>query len=156
MAMRAMMAKSFRPLLRKFPRLRKLVSLASVSSDTVRHAAAAVLPQIIQPEPREIYLTLTANCNLRCVGCRYGRDFMPGSQLPFPMVRDLLDDCKAAGIQNIRLYGGEPLLHKDVVRMVEYSEGLGLHTLLTTNGILLKEKIDALYKAGLRNIGIGF
>jgi cyclic pyranopterin phosphate synthase len=150
------MAKSFGPMLRKFPRLRKVVSVANVSSDTVRHAAAAVLPQIIQPEPREIYLTLTANCNLRCVGCRYGRDFMHGSQLPFEMVRDVLDDCKAAGIQNIRLYGGEPLLHKDVVRMVEYSEGLGLHTLLTTNGILLKEKIDALYTAGLRNIGIGF
>ncbi len=40
--------------------------------------------------------------------------------------------------------------------MVEHSVGLGLHTLVTTNGILLKEKIDDLYQAGLRNLGIGF
>ena len=115
-----------------------------------------VLPQIIQPDPREIYITLTANCNLRCIGCRYGRDFMPGQQLPLSMVRDLLDDCKALGIKNIRLYGGEPLLHKDIIRIVEHSVGLGLNTWLTTNGILLKEKVDDLYSAGLRTIAVGF
>lgn len=156
MVVRAKLAKTLRPLLRKFPTLRRAAGSVDVCSDIVRHAAAAVLPQIIQPDPREIYITLTANCNLRCVGCRYGRDFMPGQQLSFQVVRDLLDDCKELGIKNIRLYGGEPLVHKDVVRMVEHSAGLGLNTLLTTNGILLKEKIDDLYKAGLRSIGVGF
>jgi cyclic pyranopterin phosphate synthase len=81
---------------------------------------------------------------------------MPGSQLSWPMIRDLLDDCKTFGIRNIRLYGGEPLLHKDLPRMVEYAAGLGLHPWLTTNGILLKEKVDDLYHAGLRSISVGF
>lgn len=144
------------PLLRRFPRLRKAANAIDVCSDMVKHAAASVLPQVIEPDPREIYITLTANCNLRCVGCRYGRDFMPGAQLSLAMVRDVLDDCRALGIKNIRLYGGEPLVHKDLVGMVEHSVGLGLHTLVTTNGILLKERIDDLYQAGLRNIGIGF
>ncbi|HET9305910.1 MAG TPA: radical SAM protein [Candidatus Sulfotelmatobacter sp.] len=142
--------------LRRHPRLRRAAALLDVYFDVARHATAAVLPQVIQPDPREIYITLTANCNLRCIGCRYGRDFMPGKQLPFSLVRDLLDDCKALGIKNIRLYGGEPLLHKDLNRIVERSVGLGLNTWLTTNGILLKEKVDDLFAAGLRTIAVGF
>jgi cyclic pyranopterin phosphate synthase len=143
-------------MLRRYPRLKKATALLDVYVDVARHATATVLPQIIQPDPREIYITLTANCNLRCIGCRYGRDFMPGKQLPLSLVRDLLDDCKALGINNIRLYGGEPLLHKDLPRIVEHSVGLGLNTWLTTNGILLKEKVDDLYAAGLRTIAVGF
>ena len=73
----------------------------------VQHSTATVLPQIIQPDPHEIYVTLTADCNLRCQGCRYGREFMHGHQLPWATVRDLLDDCKKLGIRNIRLYGGD-------------------------------------------------
>jgi hypothetical protein len=61
--------------------------------DLARHSLARVLPLVIQPDPRELYITLTAHCNLRCKGCRYGRDFMPGSQLPWVIVRDLLDDA---------------------------------------------------------------
>jgi len=122
----------------------------------VQHSTATVLPQIIQPDPQEIYVTLTADCNLRCQGCRYGREFMHGHQLPWATVRDLLDDCKKLGIRNIRLYGGEPLLHRDIVRIVEHSASLGLHTWLTTNGILLKRKADDLYRAGLRRISVGF
>jgi molybdenum cofactor biosynthesis enzyme MoaA len=76
---------------------------------------------------------------------------MPGAQLSWPMVRDLLDDCKQNDIRYVRLYGGEPLLHKDLPRIVEYAVNLGLHPWLTTNGILLKERIDDLYKAGLRD-----
>ena len=155
-AVRSKLVSLLAPLLRNHPEAKKAAKSLDTYFDLLRHTTAAVLPQIIQPDPREIYITLTANCNLRCVGCRYGRDFMPGAQLSWPMVKDLLDDCKAAGIHSIRLYGGEPLLHKDLVRIVEHSVGLGLNTWLTTNGILLKEKIDDLYEAGLRCISLGF
>ena len=144
------------PMLRKYPRLKRPAKFLNAYVDVARHTTAAVLPQIIQPDPQEIYITLTASCNLRCIGCKYGRDFMPGSQLPFSLVRDLLDDCKSSGIRTIRLYGGEPLLYKDLARAVKYAVDLGLHPWLTTNGILLKENIDELYSAGLRTISIGF
>jgi MoaA/NifB/PqqE/SkfB family radical SAM enzyme len=137
-------------------RLRRSAKTVRTILETARHTVAGVLPQIIQPDPREIFITLTANCNLRCIGCNYGRDFMPGAQLPLKVVLDLLDDCRTYGISSIRLYGGEPLLYKDLVRVVEHSINLGLHPWMTTNGILLKEKIDDLYAAGLRRVGIGF
>lgn len=126
-----------------------------VSTDLLRHTAARLFPELIRPDPREIFVTLTANCNNRCLGCRYGRDFMPGAQLPWEIVRDLLDDCKSFGIRSIRLYGGEPLLYKELPRVVEYAVSLGLRPWLTTNGILLKDTIDSLYSAGLRSIDIG-
>jgi molybdenum cofactor biosynthesis enzyme MoaA len=152
----AKLAKPLSALLRKHPRLKKAAILFNVYCDVARHGTAAVLPQVIQPDPREIYITLTANCNLRCLGCRYGRDFMPGETLPFRIVQDLLDDCKAFSIRNVRLYGGEPLVHKDITRIVEHSVRLGLNTWITTNGMLLKEKIDGLFSAGLRTIAVGF
>ena len=144
------------PVLRKYPTIKSLAKSADAYVDVARHTAASVLPRIIQPDPREIYITLTANCNLRCIGCRYGREFHAGAQLPLQIVLNLLDDCKAFEIKSIRLYGGEPLLYKELPRVVEHARKLGLNPWLTTNGILLKEKADALYAAGLRAISIGF
>jgi cyclic pyranopterin phosphate synthase len=72
------------------------------------------------------------------------------------VVRDLLSDAADLGIRNIRLYGGEPMMHKDLPRIVRHATDLGLHTWMTTNGILLKKKFDALYDAGLREFSFGF
>jgi MoaA/NifB/PqqE/SkfB family radical SAM enzyme len=145
-----------KPALSHFPKIRKFAHDVEEHVDVARHSMAQVWPGLIRPDPREIFVTLTANCNLRCVGCRYGREFMSGSQLPLPIVLDLLDDTKALGLRSVRLYGGEPLLHKDLPQIVEHAVQLGLHTWLTTNGILLRQKVDALYAAGLREIAVGF
>jgi len=144
------------PRLRNHPLLWKVAKEVHSLPGLARHSAAHYVPQLIGPQPRKLHLAVTAYCNLRCIGCRYGRDFMPNSQLELPMVRDLLDDAKAVGVETARLYGGEPLLHRDLPKMVEHSVALGLRTYVTTNGILLKEKIDDLYNAGLREISIGF
>jgi MoaA/NifB/PqqE/SkfB family radical SAM enzyme len=90
------------------------------------------------------------------MGCRYGRDFMPGHQLSYPIVRALLDDAKKLGFWSVRFYGGEPLLHPDLCRMVEHASQIGLRPLVTTNAALLERKVDELYEAGLRHIDIGF
>lgn len=156
MRIRAKLSRIIGPIFNVHPALRALAKPILVYTDLVRHTVAPLLTQIIQPDPTEIYVTLTANCNLRCVGCRYGRDFMPGAQLSWPVVRDLLDDCQKFGIKNIRLYGGEPLLHRDLLKIVEHCSHLGLYSWLSTNGILLKDKIDDLYQAGLRRISIGY
>ena len=99
---------------------------------------------------------MTSACNLRCVGCRYGRDFMPNQQLPWQIVRPLLDDARQAGMWSVRFYGGEPLLHQDLAAMVQHSVSLGMRPYVTTNAILLEKKIDELYRAGLRDLTVGF
>jgi cyclic pyranopterin phosphate synthase len=142
--------------LRNHQRLKSWAIEADLRLELLRHTAAQMLPVLIQPQPRNLTIAITAYCNLRCVGCRYGRDFMPNEQLPWPLMRDLLDDAKQAGITSVRLYGGEPLLHPDLPKMVAHACALGLRPYVTTNALLLDAKIDALYAAGLRDCTIGF
>ncbi|RKY18103.1 MAG: hypothetical protein DRQ55_14205 [Planctomycetota bacterium] len=141
---------------RSSDRLYNLVKSVENRVELLRHSVGHGFPAIIRPRPYKIMIAVTAQCNSRCKGCRYGRDFMPGHQLEWPMVRDLLDDAKAAGFYSIRLYGGEPLLHKDLTRMIEYCVQIGLRPYVTTNGALLEQRIDDLVRAGLRDITVGF
>lgn len=138
------------------PALKAGLRQAEQGLGMLEQAVAGVLPSVIRPRPRRLTVAVTAHCNLRCVGCRYGRDFMTGEQLSLDEVKTLLTDAKSAGVELVRLYGGEPLLHRDLPEMVRHSVGLGLATYVTTNGTLLTQKIDALFEAGLRNITIGF
>jgi len=156
MNLRSRLRNMVRPSLKRFPRIWRSLVGADIRLEQLRHSAATILPVLIRPEPRNLEVAITANCNLACVGCRYGREFMPGSQIPWPVMRDLLDDAKALGFFDVRFYGGEPLLHPDLPRMVQYSRDIGLAAYMTTNGILLRQKVEALYAAGLRSINIGY
>jgi molybdenum cofactor biosynthesis enzyme MoaA len=145
-----------RSAVRNRPRIKSHLVRAEASLGLLQHTAAQLNSNLVKARPRRLTVAITAHCNLRCVGCRYGRDFMSGEQLPLQKVKELLDDAKAAGVELVRLYGGEPLLHPDLPDMVRHAVKLGLSVYVTTNGILLKQKIDALYEAGLRNLTIGY
>jgi cyclic pyranopterin phosphate synthase len=121
-----------------------------------QHTVGQLVPAVIRPSPSVVMIAITGHCNLRCMGCRYGRDFMVGKELSWERARDALDDAGAAGIRSVRFYGGEPLLHRDLAKMVAHSRHVGMTPYVTTNAVLLASKIDDLYQAGLRDITIGF
>jgi cyclic pyranopterin phosphate synthase len=148
--------KAVRHVVRTNPLLRRSALELAHGAVSAQQELARFFPKVIQPRPRRITIAITAHCNLRCVGCRYGRDFMPGEQLTLDEVRTVLDDARAAGITTVRLYGGEPLLHRDLPAMIRHAVGLGLSPYVTTNGILLRQKVDELFDAGLRSITIGY
>jgi cyclic pyranopterin phosphate synthase len=81
---------------------------------------------------------------------------MHGEILPLKLVDGVLEDARAAGFRVIRLYGGEPLLHRDLPQIVRRCGELGLKPYLTTNAVLLDRKIDSLFDVGLRDITVGF
>lgn len=141
---------------RSTPTVKRALKRAEDDVEMWRHELARRMPSLIKPRTRKMTVAITAQCNLRCVGCRYGRDFMPGHQLSLEMVEGLLEDGRAAGVETVRLYGGEPLLHKDLPAMVRKGVELGLRVYVTTNGVLLERKIDELHEAGLRDITIGY
>lgn len=145
-----------RAFLRGHPRLLSSAKHVAVRAGRMRHTAAHWLPAAIGPRPRQLTLAITAHCNLRCRGCRYGRDFMPGHALSLATVRDVLTDAHSGGVRKVRFYGGEPLLHPDLPAMVRHASDLGLSPYITTNGTHLGRKIGALYDAGLRLATIGF
>jgi cyclic pyranopterin phosphate synthase len=145
-----------RTAVRSRPGLKRVLTELEYGAAALGQGAAAIVPAMMRARPRRITIAITAYCNLRCIGCRYGRDFMPGHQLTLDEVRSVLDDAHQAGVTTARLYGGEPLLHRDLPAMVRHSVGLGMSTYVTTNGILLRQKIDELFEAGLRSITIGY
>lgn len=122
----------------------------------LRHSLSETWPSLIKARTEKITIAITAHCNLRCTGCRYGRDFMPGSILPYELVEGVLEDAAKANIPAVRLYGGEPLLHPDLPKMVRAAGRLGVGAYLTTNAIVLGQKIAELHESGLRKATIGY
>lgn len=143
------------PHLRSNPRLRKFAGGLDTLRARVRHSAADHIPSLIRPETTRLWIAITSSCNSRCLGCRYGRDFMPGTQLPASTVFTILDDAKELGISSISFYGGEPLLHRELPAMISHAAQLGFSPGITTNGILLESRIDDLFAAGLSSVSLG-
>jgi MoaA/NifB/PqqE/SkfB family radical SAM enzyme len=138
------------------PLVRRWLGVAETSLELVRNTASRIVPGLVTPSPRSLTVAITAKCNLRCTGCRYGRDYMTGHELPTKMVKRLLRDASAAGISTVRLYGGEPLLHPGLSMMVADSVALGITPFVTTNGQILDRHLSALFDAGLRIITFGY
>lgn len=139
-----------------FPVTAPLLKSGHRASERLLTSAGEIWPGFIRAQTEKITIAITAHCNLRCKGCKYGRDFMPGAQLPLSIYRELIEDAAAAKIPAVRLYGGEPLLHPDVVRMIEIAGEQGVGCYMTTNALILDRKIDALHGAGLRKITMGY
>ena len=108
---------------------------------------------------RNLRLSVTDRCNLRCEYCMPEDDYvwLPREDvLHFEEISTLVDIFLSLGVDKIRLTGGEPLLRRDVaalVRMIAAKPGLN-DLALTTNGVLLAEQIDALKAAGLGRITV--
>ena len=63
---------------------------------------------------------------------------MPGSQLPWEIAKQMLEDAAELGYSSIRLYGGEPLVHPDLNRIIDLSVRLGINPWVTTNAMGLE------------------
>jgi cyclic pyranopterin phosphate synthase len=108
---------------------------------------------------RNLRLSVTDRCNLRCLYCMPEDDYawLPREDvLTFEEISTLVDVFLSVGVDRIRLTGGEPLLRRNLASLVAMvSAKAGLNDLaLTTNGILLAEQIDDLKAAGLRRITV--
>src|ERR1051326_3298677 len=95
---------------------------------------------------RDLRISVTDRCNFRCVYCMpkeiFGPDFVYSRRddlLPFEEIARVAALCVQAGCEKIRPAGGEPLLRRDLERLVEMLARIrGLADLtLTTNGSLL-------------------
>ena len=103
---------------------------------------------------------MTDRCNLRCFYCmpEVGAQFAPRETLlTFEEItrvaRLLADRC---GIRDIRITGGEPLVRKDITKLIGQLAAIkAIEDLsLTTNGILLQQFAEPLRRAGLQRINI--
>jgi cyclic pyranopterin phosphate synthase len=119
-----------------------------------------VLDQFGRPL-RDLRISVTDRCNFRCVYCMpkevYGRGhrFMDRKELlSFEEIARLASVFVHAGVGKLRLTGGEPLVRRDLERLIALLAPLGADLTLTTNGALLRQKAQALADAGLGRITV--
>jgi cyclic pyranopterin phosphate synthase len=110
---------------------------------------------------RDLRISVTDRCNFRCVYCMpkevYGRDhkFLERRELlSFEEITRVARTFVSAGVQKIRITGGEPLVRRDLERLIAQLSELDVDLTLTTNGSLLPQKAQALADAGLRRITV--
>ncbi len=110
----------------------------------------------------DLRISVTDRCNFRCSYCMpqeiFGRDYQfleRGELLNFEEIERLVRIFAGHGVKKIRLTGGEPLLRRDLEKLVEKLAGMpGLELTLTTNGGLLADKAQALKEAGLNRVTV--
>lgn len=116
---------------------------------------------------QDLRISVTDRCNFRCVYCMpkdvFDKDyaFLPHSSLlSFEEITRVAKIFVAHGVRKIRLTGGEPLLRKNVERLIAMLgelrtvDGEPLDLTLTTNASLLARKAQALKDAGLRRVTV--
>ncbi|AMO99388.1 molybdenum cofactor biosynthesis protein A [Collimonas arenae] len=115
----------------------------------------------------DLRISVTDRCNFRCIYCMprevFDKDyaFLPHTALlSFEEITRLASLFVAHGVHKIRLTGGEPLLRKNIERLIEMlsalktPDGKDLDLTLTTNGSLLARKAQSLKDAGLKRVTV--
>lgn len=112
---------------------------------------------------RDLRISVTDRCNFRCDYCMpkeiFGDDytFLPKDELlTFEELTRISKIYAQLGVKKIRITGGEPLLRRNLYKLVEQLNLIdGIEDIgLTTNGLLLKKHGKNLYQAGLRRINV--
>jgi GTP 3',8-cyclase len=110
---------------------------------------------------RDLRISVTDRCNFRCVYCMpkevFGRDYQfleRRELLSFEEIARVAGLFVELGVQKLRITGGEPLVRRELERLIELLAPLGADLTLTTNGSLLDKKAAPLAAAGLRRVTV--
>jgi cyclic pyranopterin phosphate synthase len=110
---------------------------------------------------RDLRISVTDRCNFRCVYCMpkevYGRDhrFLERRELlTFEEIERVASVFVGAGVRKLLITGGEPLVRRDLERLIAQLSELDVDLTLTTNASLLRQKARSLADAGLRRITV--
>lgn len=106
-----------------------------------------------------VRISITDRCNLRCIYCMPEKGIESVSHNDILSYEEIIRVCIALskiGIKKIKITGGEPLVRKDCASLIsgiKAIEGIEKVT-ITTNGILLKDQVEALAAAGVDSVNI--
>jgi len=133
-------------------------SLLRSTGRRLKHAIYPYLPTALKEEysayrfgqrtrlPNTVYLETTSACNLNCVMCAAQRPttktIKPSGYMEFGLFKRLIDEIASdlPSIESIYMHkDGEPLLHPDIVPMIEYAASRHPNVTLVTNATLLDE-----------------
>jgi len=116
-------------------------------------AALRVLRHLATGERAPILLSyaVTFRCTGRCSYC----DLPPaGPELSFNEFRPLLEGFRSLGLLRLGLTGGEPLLHPDIGQIIRHCSDLGVVTVMSTNGALVRRRLDELTTLDVASVSL--
>ena len=124
-------------------------------------SAMSVLDTLGRPV-RDLRISVTDRCNFRCQYCMprsvFGHEyrFMDRAELlTFEELERVVRASVAHGVEKVRITGGEPLLRRDLERLIAALAAIpGLDLALTTNASLLERKAQTLKDAGLTRVNV--
>lgn len=103
-------------------------------------------------------ISVTENCNLKCIYCiddnilnTYKNDILSDDEIV-----KIATECASLGIKKIRITGGEPLVRKNIENLIYRLNNIKEieEIYITTNGVLLNDKIEILKENGLTGVNI--
>lgn len=101
--------------------------------------------RIITHTPFFLAHAMTYGCNSRCQSCTYWKNIPRMKEdLNTEEVFKLLDEAYDAGMRGYYMFGGEPLIRRDIGKIVDYAKHKGFVTVMNTNGSLLEQKAEEL------------
>ena len=93
-----------------------------------------MIKNILLGRPILVVFNLTRRCNSICPMCIWKTPSKLKDELKLEEIEAIFKDLKSYGIKHVFLQGGEPLLRKDIVQIIESLIRLGLNPTLITNG----------------------
>ncbi len=109
----------------------------------VRETPEGLLVRPADPPLSKVYVEPTTDCNLNCRICMRNSWEEPEGKMKMATYRLLVEGLREVpSLQSIAFWGfGEPLLHPNLVEMIQSAKALGVKAELITNGLLLNRKI---------------
>jgi len=135
-----------------------MADLIFITKNVINHFAQNISYYLNKPFclPTVVHFAPTLRCNLRCNYCDIWKEGKINNELTTQQWKKFLKDLHCwLGKSHIGITGGEPLLRKDIIELLEYMIKLKLKVSLTTNGIFLNQEIiDKLSRINIFNINI--
>lgn len=129
-----------------------------IARNTVNHFSQNLSYHLKNPIcfPTMVYFAPTLRCNLQCRYCSIWEEGNVKEEISQEQWKKFLTEIREwTGNGHVGITGGEPLLRKDIIEILNFMNKLGLKASLTTNGILLnKGVISQLSKLNIFNINI--
>ncbi|HYF84275.1 MAG TPA: radical SAM protein [Clostridia bacterium] len=99
---------------------------------------------------------VTTACNMQCLFCGAWKQDNPNQFIELDKVFSILDAGKDYGFKYTTLSGGEPLMHPNILEIIDYANNKGFWINITTNGLLIDDKFLSSIKGKKVNIRVSF
>ncbi len=113
-------------------------TLLSIAINTLRYKFTG------ERTPVVLSLSVTSRCNLRCIYCYSYEDNRHATDVPVQELFSIINEFHALGTRVFMLQGGEPLLHPHIDEIITYIKAKNAYCSITTNGMYLRQHLEAL------------